>query len=303
MEELKDSYYSYGSIGSFSDVDTKITERKDIVVQSLWTKPITDLQRLKDTLWITALSLLYAHKNGYKVHMHTDSKGAVLLKGFGYDKLETTLDMIPASVPTDLFAAGKYYAMMKEGFVGKVHIDVDVFLKKPGVLDCFYVDKVDAICQMEEDMSQIDHSNKITHMYVMGYPKGIRPDWKGSMNTGIVGFNDAFFALNYFSLYNDALRMYKADKFEKYKKENGLKHLNLDFILEQITLSYLSNKYEMHPLLPTKNVTFAADKLGYQHIQGNIKWDPGTLLKVKALIRKMDSKFYITLFKLIHTLK
>ncbi len=125
--------YPYGNIGNFDSSD-----RRDVVVQSLWTKPVTDKAKLKILLYIAALSLAYAHESGYAVHMHTDSKDAKLLKDFGYDKLSTILDNIPDTVPTQLFAAGKYYAMKAEGLTGKVHIDIDVFLKKPGVLDCFY---------------------------------------------------------------------------------------------------------------------------------------------------------------------
>ena len=110
-------YYYYGCIGTINGntgSDVPQPERKYVIVQSLWTKPIKSAEHLRKTLFIAALSLAYAHNSGYKVHMHTDSKGYELLKKFGYDKLEKTLDAIPASVPTELFAAGKFYAMRAE---------------------------------------------------------------------------------------------------------------------------------------------------------------------------------------------
>ena len=290
---MAENYYYSGNIGSSSgSVIDKPKERKYVVVQSLWTKPLKDNRKLRDTMYICALSLAYAHRSGYKVHMHTDSKGYELLKGFGYDKIVKTLDSIPASVPTDLFAAGKFYAMKAEGTLGKVHIDTDVFIKKP-ILDKFYEDiSMDAICQMEEDMPLIDHSDKIFHMHILGYPPTTRPNWQGSMNTGIVGFNNPVLAAKYFKNYFDALKIYTADKIDKYKSENGYGCMCFDFVLEQIELSYLSVGYNVYTLLPTKNPCFVADEIGYQHLQGGTKWTTGSRTIIRELLLKMDRSLY-----------
>ena len=283
---MAENYYS-GIIGNFGEA-----ERKYTIVQSLWTKPCKDKKKLKETMFTCALSLAYAHRSGYNVHMHTDSKGYELLKYFGYDGLYKTLDEIPDTVPADLFAAGKFYAMRAEGIVGKVHIDTDVFIKKP-ILDKFYEDKtMDAICQMEEDMSLVDHSDKIYHMHILGYPNTTRPNWQGSMNTGVIGFNNPDLAVKYFNNYFNALEIYKADKIEKYKKENGYEYLCFDFVLEQIELSYLSIGYNVYTLLPIKNACFVADEIGYQHLQGNTKWTTKSARTIKQLLMSMDKDLY-----------
>jgi len=284
---------NYGEIGSFGGGNIRPVKRKYTIIQSLWTQPIKK-ERLRDTMFLCALSLAYAKRNGYKVRMHTDSKGFSLLKGFGYDRLYRTLDAIPDSVPTDLFAAGKFYAMKAEGVTGKVHIDVDVFIKKPYLIDFFYEDKtVDAICQMEEDMPLVDHSDKTFHMHVLGYPPTTRPNWVGSMNTGIVGFNNKELAEKYVNNYFSALKMYTAEKLDKYKQENGCKRLAFDFVLEQIELSYLSVGYNVYALLPTKNVRAAANILGYQHLQGGRKWSNEEQEKLKSLLIGIDRNLYL----------
>lgn len=290
-------YGYYGAIGNLGGGDTQPQERKYTIIQSLWTKPITDVSRLRDTLFMAALSLCYAHRSGYKVHMHTDSKGYDLMKNFGYEGLYETLDQIPASVPTELFAAGKFFAMKEEG-ICKVHIDVDVMLKKP-VLDCFYEDnRIDLICQHEEPEEAFNHKNKIRNMFVLGYPAGTRPNWKGSINTGTIGFNNPVLAAKYMSNYFEALNMYSARQFNDYKQENGVSSegMMFDFVLEQITLSYMSLGYNVHSLVPSDfaYATLVADKIGYTHLQGDGKWSASTRATIKRQLAEMDRKLYQT---------
>lgn len=284
----------YNGIGSFeATVDGASAPAQFTIIQSLWTKPITSRARLKQTLFIAALSLAYAHRSGYKVHMHTDSFGAKLMKKFGYDKLCTTLDAIPPSVPTELFAAGKFYAMRAEGAIGKVHIDIDVFLKKTGILDCFYKNhRVDLICQQEEDIAIANHADKIKHMLVMGHPAATRPDWRGSINTGIVGFWHPALAARYMNNYFEALKIYTAEKFQAYKQQNPDACLLFDFILEQVNLSYMSIGYDVRTLVPTDNPTWVADKIGYQHLQGSDKWTPKTQHTIRLLLAQLNNKLY-----------
>jgi len=288
------SYYYGGGIGNFnSDAGASGTvARKFTVVQSLWTKPIKDKERLSDIMFLCALSLAYAHQSGYKVHMHTDKKGAQLMKNFGYEELLPTLEDIPETVPTELFAAGKFFAMRAEGTLGKVHIDNDVFLKKPGILDKFYKDnRVDVICQMEEDMSVTHHDQIIKHMHILGYPASTRPDWHGSMNTGIIGFNNPILAAKYMSNYFTALDMYTQEQFDAYKKSTPTANLHFDFVLEQINLSHMSVGYNAYTLLPTKDPVYVADKIGFQHEWGSSKWQ--NILKVRNKLVQLSPTLYM----------
>ena len=303
MTETTKNYapYYYCAIGSFGGFSGQPVERKNTIIQSLWTKPITDKSRLKATLFLAALSLECAHRSGYKVHMHTDNKGVELMKKFGYEELLPTLQDIPNTVPTDLFAAGKFFAMRAEGILGKIHMDIDIFLKKPYLLDRFYEDKnIDAICQMEEDFPLVNHAAIISDMHMLGYPAATRPNWQGSMNTGIVGFNSAPLASRYFRNYYDALDMYTKEKFDAYKKKYGKGKLYFDFVLEQINLSYMSVGYDVYALLPTKDTSRVADEIGYQHLQGNEKWTAKAQAKIKSNLMVMNHDLYAEAVKASH---
>lgn len=285
----------YGEIGGSTPDVKPATERKHTIVQSLWTRPLENNKaRLRSTLCLAALSLAYAHRSGYKVHMHTDSKGMELLKGFGYERLVPTLDNIPASVPTELFAAGKFFAMRAEGNVGFVHTDLDVFLKKQGVLDAFYEDtSIDGICQQEEDYGLLCHfDKKIKAMRAMGCPAATNPEWRGSMNTGIVGFYNPALAAEYINNYFAALALYTKGKFDWYRNVDPDADLLFDFILEQVNLSYMSRGYKMHVLVPTHNPSDFANEIGYQHLQGGNKWDTERQAKLRRLLAQTDRKLY-----------
>jgi len=325
MSEHKNEYaaspYYYGTIGNFGAGDSTPAEaKKYVVIQSLWTKPIMEQvdcsvgygntaslekkHRMRDTLYLAALSLAYAHRSGYKVHMHTDSYGAKLLKNYGYDKLLTTLDMIPDSVPSDLFAAGKFFAMREEGRVGKVHIDIDVFLKKPGVIDKFYEDKsIDVLCQQEEDYGHLcNHKDKIQAMRAIGYPASTYPEWRGSINTGTIGFNNPSLACEYFDNYFAALNIYTKQCFEEYRKKDKGACLLFDFILEQVNLSYMSRGYNAVTLVPMHNPNVVADKIGYQHLQGPNKWSDISRQKIKAKLANISKTLYAAARKAERTL-
>lgn len=289
------NYYYNSNIGDLNGNSDATDKKEHVIVQSLWTKPITDGWRFGKIIYMCALSLEYAHRSGYKVHMHTDTKGYMLLRRFGYDRIYRTLDKIPDNTPKDLFAVGKFYAMKAEGIVGKIHTDVDVFIRKPHMLDKFYDDKtIDVVCQQEEDMNFIKHDDKICHMHILGYPTTTRPDWNGSFNTGVVGFNNKELAKKYFKNYFDALEMYSGKEFKEYKEKNKDANLLFDFVLEQITLSYMSVGHNVLALLPS-NYEYArgvANAIGYLHLQGMRKWNEEVDTWLKETLKKFNPTLY-----------
>lgn len=135
-------------------------------------------------------------------------------------------------------------------------------------------------------MSVIDHDDKIANMCILGYPATTRPDWAGSMNTGVIGFNNKTLATKYFNNYRDALSMYTSSVFDAYTKKAKCEATSLyfDFILEQITLSYMSTGYNVRTLVPKRLACIVADAIGYQHLQGSTKFERSTIEKVKSLL-------------------
>lgn len=265
-----------------------------VVVQSLWTKPFNDKAKLRDTLYMAALSLAFAQRSGYKVHMHTDDYGYELLKDFGYDKIVKTLNKIPNSVPCELFAAGKFFALREEGTIGVVHADVDVFLKKP-CIDKFFTNKnIDVICQQEEgaELYLPDHKERSCNIHILCYPASTRPDWQGSMNTGVVGFNNSLLAEKYMNNYFEALGMYTKEVFDEYKQKHPNCNILFDFILEQKTLSYMSVGYNVMTLIPMYNFNVVANEIGYAHFQGLAKWQEKNIQAVKNRLNSLDGTLF-----------
>ena len=192
--------------------------------------------------------------------------------------------------------------MKAEGITGKIHIDFDVFIKKPHLLDRFYEDKtIDAIAQQEENYEESSHfyGEIINAMHIIGYPSTTRPNWKGIINVGVIGFNNEELANKYFNNYFNALNMYNQNDFNKYKEENRNLNLSFDFILEQTTLSYYSLGYNVYILVPANNPSFVADQIGYQHLQGSIKWKINSQIIIKQLLEDFNPKLYIIITNII----
>lgn len=69
-------------------------------------------------------------------------------------------------------------------------------------------------------------------------------------------------------------------------------NLYFDFILEQVELSFLSLNYNVYTLLPTKECCHVADKIGYQHLMGEMKWSEESKTKIGQLLRSKDMELY-----------
>ena len=252
--------------------------KEKIIVQSFWTKP-TDKESLSLHLNLAALSLYYAHRSGYKVHMHTDSVGMELLKDYGYDSLLPTLDEIPSDIPECIFAYGKILAIEREP-IGAVHIDLDVFIKKP-LLDRFFEDKtIDAVLQCEEIEIQDDIYERLrTFFRGYGYPPELAVDHTLPANVGVIGFNNLHLRDEYIRRYKACANYYK-------EAREGM----MDLFFEQVNVHYLVEHYGYRAWYILGQIGYDhmdgvcdfCDRIGYQHLQGGYKHSS----EAKAIIRK-----------------
>ena len=258
-----------------------MSTKEKIITQSFWTKPMNDSLSLQ--LDLAALSLYYAHRSGYKVHMHTDSKGMELLKDYGYDSLLPTLDEIPSDIPECIFAYGKILALEREP-IGAVHTDLDVFIKKP-LLDKFFEDKkIDVVLQCEEISIEDDIYERLRAFFrEYGYPPELAVDHLMSANVGVIGFNNQ-------QLKDEYIRRYKACANYYKEAREGM----MDLFFEQINMHYLVGHYgyRVWYILGQigagymDGVNELCDKIGYQHLQGGYKHAP----EVKAFIHNYRKK-------------
>lgn len=258
-----------------------MSTKEKIITQSFWTKPMNDSLSLQ--LDLAALSLYYAHRSGYVVHMHTDSKGMQLLKDYGYDSLLPTLDEIPSDIPECIFAYGKILALEREP-IGAVHTDLDVFIKKP-LLDKFFEDKtIDVVLQCEEVSIVDDIYERLRAFFrEYGYPPELAIDHLMPGNVGVIGFNNQ-------QLKDEYIRRYKACANYYKEAREGM----MDLFFEQINVHYLVGHYGYRAWYilgqigsdHMDGVNELCDRIGYQHLQGGYKHAP----EVKAFIHNYRKK-------------
>ena len=86
--------------------------------------------------------------------------------------------------------------------------------------------------------------------------------------------------------------MYNAKRLSEYKAQCNLDAIHFDFVLEQITLSFMSRNYNAYALLPTKMPCEVSDAIGYLHLQGNRKWDELTINWIKEKLKKFNKPLY-----------
>lgn len=239
-----------------------------VVFQTFWTKPMMgDL--LQTNLHIAAISLFYAHRSGYAVHMHTDSKGMELLADYGYDRLLPTLDNIPEDIPASIFAYGKILAIECEP-LGAVHTDYDVFLKQP-CIDVFFDNPgIDILLQCREVKNTKFYEELRNQLKDIGVPSELAIDHPIPSNVGVIGFNNEELRKEYVHRYKACVEFYK----------NKTNHtISPDLFFEQINIDYLVHQGEYNVFYLLGNVDywsdqhhFIANRIGYQHLQGEWKY-------------------------------
>lgn len=99
-------------------------------------------------MYYFALSCIYAKKSGFEVALHCDANTEAVLRNASYDEIITDIPHIDESLK-QFFAAPKFIAMKNEP-LGSIHIDGDVFLKKPNLVDLMNFDNYDCIVQSLE---------------------------------------------------------------------------------------------------------------------------------------------------------
>lgn len=256
---------------------------------------------LKINVYIAALSLRYAKESGYYVVMYTDTLGYSYLKDLGYDEINTDLDNIPEDVnPSQFFAYPKFFVGLKEQ-LGTIHIDFDVFLKKPCVNKFFEDKSIDAILQCREEYAPTFrlYTDSRKKILLHKYPETFKVNHMYATNVGVIGFNNQEFKDLYYSWYFDYIDFYK-------NKLKYLKGVYSEMFSEQINIDYIihNNNYNCYYLLPEDNgknpqlMSVFADKIGYQHLMGPGKYTDDMSLIIRNTLKE---KFPDT-FKLVDDL-
>lgn len=212
-----------------------------------------------------AVSCLYAKKSGFKINLHTDSRGFKILEKLPYDNIIIDLDDVILDAP-GVYAAVKFKVMEKYP-LGTIHIDGDVFLKRNSIKEILEFNDYDIIVQsLETPPLYGKHWKESAQLFAnCDYPKWANRECAAMFNCGVIGINNEKLRKKYYKTY---WNMYKQLK-EKCNFSNGVP----DIIIEQQFLLDLCKKYKykIKYIIDGNNPSKSANKIGYQHLIGETK--------------------------------
>lgn len=275
------------------------------IFQSFWTKPAIDQRwdqsgQLEANIWMYALSAVYAKRLGVTLVLYTDTLGQKLLGHLPYDRVYTTLNNIPSTIPTMIWAYGKFMAL-KEEPLGSIHIDGDVFLKKPEIIKEMNFKDYDLIIQNKE----------WTMVTYTGYEETLArygeldlktfQKYDTAYNCGTVGFNNPTLKNTYLDFYFKATDSISRNKALRAYMERD-KYFCVDLPLEQHSLAIFAEKYRVKAVLKWFNDEYnvkngdggvykRAEELGYQHLIGKEKYNYVDRCKFQLLVLDKDMYF------------
>lgn len=265
------------------------------VTTSLWTTPMKNNRwdidyntQFKNTILMCALCVEYAKRSGFYITMHTDSTGYEVLKELNYDEIYADLDILDEKIktnPTILWAGGKAIALDKEP-LRTIHIDNDVFLMKPDIIDEMDFGDADFIFQHVE-VSEYKEKEIFRHILT-----NINMDKKFACCVGIIGFNSEKAKEQYLNNYKYWFDNLKFDKTSNYT--------NADLILEQLYLYNMMDDmgYKGKALLGDLRsnemweISQKAIKMGYEHVIGYTKFDEYVLEGLNKRLKRLNPKIY-----------
>lgn len=276
------------------------------IFQSLWTKPALDKRwdtsgQLESNIWLYTLSVIYAKSIGVEIVLHTDSLGKALLSHLPYDKIYTTLNNIPETIPTMIWAYGKFEALKQEP-LGSIHIDGDVFLKKPEVLKGLEYSNYDLIVQNTEGLGySYENTEKILDKYGIISSESFNVPY--AYNCGVIGINNAQLKKMYLDFYLKYTKAVSQNRVLKNMMAHD-KYICVDLPLEQHSIAVLSKNFKVKQLLENgggeaiTNLTVQSSiKLGYQHLIGKEKYNH--IERVKAYVLALNRDLYYKTKKVI----
>ena len=270
------------------------------IFQSFWTKPAIDQRwdqsgQLEANVWLFALSAVYAKRQGVTLVLYTDTLGKKLLGHLPYDRVYTTLDNIPSNIPTMIWAYGKFMALREEP-LGSIHIDGDVFLKKPEVIREMGTKDYDLIIQNKEWTHNTYESIEDIMARFGEIDREKYANYQTAYNCGVVGFTNAQLKKSYLDYYFGATASVAKNRALRAHMEAD-KYFCVDLTLEQHSLAMLAQKYKTKILLKVDNEDYwgqavrnRAEQLGYQHLIGKEKYE--YIDRVKFTLLALDQDVY-----------
>ncbi len=279
------------------------------IVHSLWTKPLLKNRwflegQLEASIWLYALSYLFAKQVGDKIILHTDDIGKKYLEPIPYDEIHLSLNDLKDQ-HQKWWSYGKIKAIELEP-LGSIHIDGDVFLKKPTLRKHLDFKDSDVICQMVEaghlfekgyrdQLPYFDYA--LRNVQIEGYGYGEK-----AFNGGVLGFNNADLKERFIWNFKTMVKACEVDHGIMFQMDGKYEP---NIIIEQYQLAGLCDlkkykvKFVLDPIEVDRrnSLDSVTQELGFAHAWGKEKYKKDFQVKAKKLIKRMDEKLYQSIKK------
>lgn len=230
---------------------------------------------------VAEISVFYAHRSGYRIVLHTNNAGAKEFSHIPYDEVIFDLNGIK-ELPKGIYAFSKFKAMENIP-LGDVHIDLDVWIKKP-CINTFSDVIVQSLEYWNDGLIRLPIWNMRSRCYTnCKYPEWASRECLQMYNCGVIGFNNNKAKQEFIDTYYKMIEEYAA-------KGTYIPRAIPDIIIEQQFLYDLCKYYKLDVTLVLPKCTMEeADKIGYQHLIGDCKRaERDKILKVLNYIRKQN---------------
>lgn len=241
--------------------------------------------RLVETLYMTALSVLYAHVWYREVELFVDRTAYPFLY-----MLPCKVNVMDLPDQHDLWMKAKIKAIQEQDRPF-VHLDTDVFITKPIAFDF-------GKCILERKEASYERHYKQQLKFFNPLVKGL-PHWHEdlgySFNCGVLGFADMKLKADFVDAY------YRLEQAYLQQREAYTKYKQIGYepciVLEQYNLACLLDSQNIKPtlMLPFDSVKKQAERakqLGYNHLFGITKYRPEVVKEIEHQLFKIFPYWY-----------
>ncbi len=241
--------------------------------------------KLKETIYMTALSVLYSHLWYEDIELYADETAYKFLY-----MLPCRVTKISNKSDKELWMKAKISAIERQTSPF-VHLDTDVFIKKK---ISFNFNKI--LLERKEGgygihyKKQVDFFNK----YTRDLPHW-HPDLGHTFSCGVLGFNDLNLRSKFVNAYYELEDIYneQRSKFIPLKKQG----FEPCIVIEQYNLASLLDHHTIQPdlLLKGRNLieqSKHAQKIGYNHLFGIKKYKQDIIQEIEYRLYKIFPYWY-----------
>ncbi len=241
--------------------------------------------RLKETVYMTALSILYSHIWYKDIELYVDDTAFQFLH-----MLPCRVTRMPVENDTELWMKSKIQAIQRQT-KPFVHLDTDVFITKHIPFDFEH-----CMLERKEDSYALHYKSQVAFFSKFA---GHLPHWNPSLgyahNCGIVGFQSMELKNKFVRAYYELERIYQ----EHRKEYQPLKQLCYEpcIVIEQYNLASLLDYEGIEPtlLLSGNSLTRQSQQsreLGYNHLYGVSKYKQNIVAEIEHQLYKIFPYWY-----------